>query len=104
MRAILRVRKSICLLLCALLVISMAACDGSKPTKRNTTVPGSPKNDVTPTAEATPTGEVTPEATPTGEVTPEATPTAEPSAEPTPTGAATPTTAPTATPRKYEDD
>ncbi len=98
MRAILRVRKSICLLLCALLVISMAACDGSKPTKRNTTVPGSPKNDVTPTAEATPTGEVTPEATPTGEVTPEATPTAEPSAEPTPTGAATPTTAPTATP------
>ena len=102
MKTIARVIKSICLMLCALLVIGMTACDGGTPTRRNTTTPGNNTNDVTPTGEATPvatpTGEVTPEATPTGEVTPTAEPTATPTTAATATPTATPTMAAAATP------
>lgn len=105
----------LCVLMCVMLVLSLAACDDDtpkrrdddddrKPTPTREVTPGEP----TPTAEATPTG--TTEPTPTAEATPTGTPIDTPTAAPTatPTGAAeptptpidtpTPTTAPTATP------
>ena len=104
-------RRMLCVLMCVMLVLSLAACDDDtpkrrdddddrKPTPTREVTPGEP----TPTAEATPTGTTEPtptaEATPTG--TPIDTPTATPTgaAEPTPTpiDTPTPTTAPTATP------
>lgn len=105
----------LCVLMCVMLVLSLAACDDDtpkrrdddndrKPTPTREVTPGEP----TPTAEATPTGTTDP--TPTAEATPTGTPIDTPTAAPTatPTGAAeptptsvdtpTPTTAPTATP------
>ncbi len=108
-------RRMLCVLMCVMLVLSLAACDDDtpkrrdddddrKPTPTREVTPGEP----TPTAEATPTGTTDP--TPTAEATPTGTPIDTPTAAPTatPTGAAeptptpidtpTPTTAPTATP------
>ena len=68
----------LCLLMCAILVLSLAACDGDTPTRRD-----DDNTNQNSESDVTPTGAVTPgEPTPTGEVTP---------GEPTPTGTAGPT-------------
>ena len=105
----------LCVLMCVMLVLSLAACDDDTPKRRDDDNDGKPTptrevtpGEPTPTAEATPTGTTDP--TPTAEATPTGTPIDTPTAAPTatPTGAAeptptpidtpTPTTAPTATP------
>lgn len=108
-------RRMLCVLMCVMLVLSLAACDDDTPKRRDDDNDGKPTptrevtpGEPTPTAEATPTGTTDP--TPTAEATPTGTPIDTPTAAPTatPTGAAeptptpidtpTPTTAPTATP------
>ncbi len=95
-------RKMMSLLLCVILAVSLAACDGGTPTRRD-----DDNNDPSNEADVTPTGEVTPagttpagEATPTvtEEPTPIATATPTGTADPTPTAAETPTPVATATP------
>ena len=100
-------RKMLCLLMCAILVLSVAACDGDTPTRRDDdNTNQNSESDVTPTGAVTP-GEPTPtaEATPTGTAEPTPTAATTPTGtEPTTIATATPSAAATATPSYTDAD